>query len=113
MIFMLLAAAVALAQTPEKPLTPADAMRQSIEKQRAAVEKQREAARRQAETANFRTKPGDPPNPSVLTPPGQANCDPLSEDVLNPLIADNPKAHAVKPDVLRAVIELESAGPAV
>src|SRR5579872_244368 len=84
---------------PEKPLTPAEAMRKSIEKQRAAVAKQRETARKQAESAGATLRPGDIPpvfgNARVL-----ADCDPLAADILNPLIESNAKSQAVKPELL-------------
>jgi soluble lytic murein transglycosylase-like protein len=95
------------AQTP--PLSPAEAMRVSIEKQRAAVEKQREAVRKQAESAGAWLKPGDPPPPVSNEPVApQAECEPLADAIVAPLIESNAKSLEVQPDLLRAVMERES-----
>ncbi len=95
------------ATKPAKPPSAAEAMRKSIEKQRSAIGKQRDAARKQAELAGATMTPGNMPpvfgNARVL-----ADCDPLADTVLNPLIEDNAKSQAVKPELLRAVMEQES-----
>src|SRR5581483_5038756 len=91
---------------PPKPVSPADAMRKSMELQRAAMEKQREAVRKQAEMLGV-SKPGDPISPSAAGA-AQADCDPLPDDVLSPLIESNAKAQEVKPELLRAVMQQES-----
>jgi len=90
-------------------LSPAEAMRASIEKQRAAVEKQREAVRKQAESAGAWLKPGDPPPPVGSEPAApQADCEPLPDAVVAPLIETTAKSQEVQPELLRAVMERES-----
>jgi soluble lytic murein transglycosylase-like protein len=97
------------AAAPVAAPSAAEAMRLSIAKQRMAVEKQREAIRRQAESAGAWLKPGDPPPPIAFDAPGlRADCEPLADAVVKPLIEDNAKTHEVKPELLRAVIEQES-----
>jgi len=95
---------------PSKPHSPAEAMRQSIERQRAAIGIQREAARKQAESAGAWLSLGDRPFTGDPDPfaPIQADCDPLNDAVLSPLIDSNAKTQNVKPEVLRAVMERES-----
>jgi soluble lytic murein transglycosylase-like protein len=84
-------------------------MRASIEKQRASIQKQRDAIRKQAESAGAWLKPGDPPRPIGFDSPAlQADCEPLADAVMAPLIETNAKTHEVKPELLRAVIEQES-----
>jgi soluble lytic murein transglycosylase-like protein len=114
-----LAVSAAMAQTPAAPapkaapaapaLSPAEAMRASIEKQRAAIEKQRQAARQQAESAGVWLKPGDPPPPIGNEPVApQANCEPLEDAVVAPLIETTAKLVELQPELLRAVMERES-----
>jgi soluble lytic murein transglycosylase-like protein len=88
---------------------PSEAMRLSIAKQRAAIEVQRTAILKQAESAGARLIPGSPMPPMAFDAPVlQADCDPLADAVMAPLIEDNAKVHEVKPELLRAVIERES-----
>ena len=91
------------------PPSPADAMRAALEKQRASIEKQKEAVRKQAESLGTWTKPGDPP-PSISAGanPLQANCPPLADSEIAPIIESNAKVQQVQPELLRAVIEQES-----
>jgi soluble lytic murein transglycosylase-like protein len=90
-------------------LSPAEAMRAAIEKQRAAIEKQRQAARKQAESAGAWLKPGDPPPPIGNEPAvPQANCEPLEDAVVAPLIETTAKLVELQPELLRAVMERES-----
>jgi soluble lytic murein transglycosylase-like protein len=85
-------------------------MRISLEKQRASVEKQREAVRKQAESAGAQLIPGNPlPPMGPDSPPPQADCEPLADAVVAPLIETTAKAQDVKPELLRAVMEQESA----
>jgi soluble lytic murein transglycosylase-like protein len=88
--------------------TAAEAMRLSIEKQRASVAQQREVVRKQAESVGAWLKPGGPPRPLAFDSPLQADCEPLDDAVMAPLIETNAKAQQVKPELLRAVIEQES-----
>ena len=104
------AAAPAPPSLPKTP-SPAEQMRQSIEKQRAAIEKQREAVRQQAESAGAWMKPGEHISTSEIPSPGaavEAECDPLGNSVIDPLIETNAKTQQVKPELLRAVMERES-----
>ena len=95
------------AQAP--PLSPAEAMRASIEKQRAAIEKQREAVRQQAESAGAWLKPGAPPPPAGDAPAApQADCEPLADAIVAPLIETTAKSQEIQPELLRAVMERES-----
>ena len=98
------APAAATASAP-KPASTAEAMRLSIDKQREAVEKQREAARKQAEAVGTRLKPGNIP---AIVDPVEADCDPLADEVIAPLVDTNARAQQVKPELLRAVMEQES-----
>jgi soluble lytic murein transglycosylase-like protein len=90
----ILAATTALAQ---------DSMRASIEKQQAALAIQRESVRKQATTASVRLMPW---NPAPAMP--QADCDPVSDPIVAPLIDSAAKAEKLEPKLLRAVIEQES-----
>ena len=84
-------------------------MRASIEKQRQAIEDQRKAVRQQAENAGVWLKPGDPPPPlggGPIAP--EANCEPLGDAIVAPLIESTAKAQEVPQDLLRAVMERES-----
>jgi len=83
-------------------------MRISIEKQRAAIEKQRQAVRQQAGSAGAWLKPFDPPPAGFEAASLQADCAPLADDVIAPLIENNAKSHEVQPELLRAVIDRES-----
>jgi soluble lytic murein transglycosylase-like protein len=90
---------------PPPPPTTAELMRQAVEKQRAATATQREAARKQAETAGVRlqgwTELTDPAPPPA--------CEPMADDLVQPIIEAAAKTRDVQPDLLRAVIERESA----
>jgi soluble lytic murein transglycosylase-like protein len=102
--------AVAKTPTPAKPPSPAELMRQAIEKQRAAVGKQREAAQKQAEAAGAWLKGGDARTTPHLEPfPRiEADCEPIADAIIAPIIESNAKSQAVKPELLRAVMEQES-----
>lgn len=73
-------------------------MRTSIERQRAAV-------RRQAQAAGATLIPW---TPSPLFD-GEPQCDPISADVVTPLIESSAKANQLPAPLVRAVIEQESA----
>lgn len=84
-------------------------MEQSIEKQRAAVQKQALTAMPVASlpSAGFFTVPW--PSVVPLAPAVQAACDALSDDKLDPMVADAAKTENVDPQLVRAVIDRESA----
>jgi soluble lytic murein transglycosylase-like protein len=98
----LVAPAALLAQTAAPP-SPQDGMRAAIEKQRAAVAAQRESVRKQAATAGVRLTPWDPA-PMVAS----ADCEPVPDTVVSPLLEQAAKAQQLEPKLLRAVIEQES-----
>jgi soluble lytic murein transglycosylase-like protein len=72
-------------------------------KQRAAIALQREAVRKQAVMAAEWLGP-------LPTPPAtfQADCEPIAEPELSPMIEAAAKEHQVEPKLLRGVIEQES-----
>jgi soluble lytic murein transglycosylase-like protein len=102
------APAPAAKAAPPKPVSTADLMRQSIEKQRAAAQQQREVTRKQAETSGAWLAFGAPPSHLTVFPDPEADCEPLADKILAPLIESNAKSQEVKPELLRAVMERES-----
>jgi len=87
--------------------SPADLMR-------AAIQKQRAAARQQARSAGAWLLPwsDDPPiagsdEPAISAP--SSPCDPISDAVADPLIETAAKANQIQVQLLRAIIEQESA----
>jgi soluble lytic murein transglycosylase-like protein len=105
---LLLATAAAMGQDPQA------AMADSIARQRAAVERQRQAVRQQVHappgsTAGFFTVPWS--EPLSETPPATApvaECDPVPDDQIDPIVEETSKREGLTPDLLRAVIERES-----
>jgi hypothetical protein len=103
----------ALAQTSgSPPVTPAKSpavvspqvsMREALAKQKAALAIQQQSVRHQAETAGVGMLPWNP------SPVSEADCDPIEEAVVAPLIETAAKAHKIEPKLIRAVIEKESA----
>jgi soluble lytic murein transglycosylase-like protein len=75
-------------------------MREALEKQKASIAKQRQCVRRQAETAGVRLIPWGSPEP---------DCEPIEESAVAPLIDSAAKAQKLEPELVRAVIEKESA----
>lgn len=71
---------------------------------RASIEQQRAAIRRQAQSVGARLIPFAPAPPLLAS----ADCDPVDNDVVGPMIDAAAKAHEVKPELLRAVIAQES-----
>ena len=82
------------------PVSAAELMRASIERQRAAV-------RKQAQASGATLIPWSPAQP--LFPDPQADCDPIASDVVTPLIESAAKANDLQVPLVRAVIEQESA----
>jgi soluble lytic murein transglycosylase-like protein len=101
--------AAAAAQTPD-----------SIARQQAAIERQRIAVRHQVRagsppTAAFFTVPwNEPLSQSAMAPAaavedaGDAECDPIPEDQIAPMVRESAQREGLTPDLLRAVIEKES-----
>jgi soluble lytic murein transglycosylase-like protein len=111
-LFILLASC-ALAQAAAAEISPREALRLAIEKQRASAARQREAVRIQAENAGVLLPPDRAPIEEEAAPPAvSANpfpCEPLAEDELAPLIEQAAKAQELDAVLIRAVIEQESA----
>jgi soluble lytic murein transglycosylase-like protein len=115
--FLLLPAALAQTpppapQTPAQPAqTPAPAARnpiqEAMEKQRASAAIQRDAVRKQAEMAAQWRSPANSLTEATLAP--EAECDPIAEVELTPMIDAAAQTHSVEPKLLRAVMERESA----
>ena len=90
---------------------PRAAVEQSVAKQRAAVDRQRGSIRGQANAppnaeSSFFTVPwADPLTPAVPV----RECDPVPEEQIGPLVRDISQRQGLTPDLLRAVIEKESA----
>ncbi len=87
----------------------------SLAAQRASVEKQRNSVRSQVRTSlpvathGFFTAPwAHQPTLSVSAAPA-ADCDPVAEDEIGPVVEDVARKEGLTPDLLRAVIEKESA----
>ena len=104
-VVLLACAAAAGAQDPRA------AVEQSVAKQRAAVDRQRGSIRGQANAppnaeSSFFTVPwADPLTPAVPV----RECDPVPEEQIGPLVRDISQRQGLTPDLLRAVIEKESA----
>jgi soluble lytic murein transglycosylase-like protein len=99
------------AQTPAQPTAQAPAQparipfQEAMEKQRAAAAIQRDAVRKQAEmAAQWRT----PATSFEATEAPEAECSPIAEVELTPLIDAAAQTHSVEPKLLRAVMERES-----
>ena len=110
-LYILLASsALAQTQTPvtatdppaKSPVvsSPQTLLREALEKQKASIARQRLSVRQQAETAGVRLTPWDIP---------AAECDPVEEALVTPLIESAAKAQKLQPELIRAVIEKESA----
>lgn len=83
-------------------------MQEAVSKQRAAAAVQRQSVRKQFEMAEqwrAATPPAlDPPDIEVAP----ADCDPIAETELAPMIDTAAKGHELQPKLLRAVMERES-----
>jgi soluble lytic murein transglycosylase-like protein len=93
------------AQTPAQPAR--NPFQEAIEKQRAAAAIQRDAVRKQAEMAAQWRTPATSLTEATEAP--EAECSPLAEVELTPLIDAAAQTHSVEPKLLRAVMERESA----
>jgi soluble lytic murein transglycosylase-like protein len=116
-----LLACTALAQTPPPPKppdTPADksadkpveTFQSAMAKQRAAMAIQREAVRKQAAMAKEWIGAGPRGAGSFGADPADADCDPIAEPELDPMIASAATEHQLEPKLLRGVIDQESSG---
>jgi soluble lytic murein transglycosylase-like protein len=100
-------ASAALAETSSR-----DPMQSALEKQRASATRQRDAIRKQAEALGVWLLPmgaepePPPPPPAAATEP---SCETLADAAIIPLVEEAAKAQEVEAQVLRAVIERESA----
>ena len=75
-------------------------MREALEKQRASIARQQLSIRQQAETAGAHMLPAEAPEPV---------CDAIPDSVVAPLIEGAAKTQQLTPQLIRAVIEKESA----
>src|ERR1700752_1156213 len=112
---LLLCSVNVLAQT-----TVQAAMQASIEKQKASVRRQALGAVPQAiltAPSSWFTVPWDAPTPSAFPTPSSESvssaapldCDPIADVQLTPMIRDAATREGVKEDLVRAVIQRESA----
>lgn len=89
------------------------AMQASVDQQKASVRKQVETAQTVAPGTFFTIPwPGfDPVDPSGVPPPsGASACDAMAEPQLASLIDEAAKREDLQPDLIRAVVQKESAG---
>jgi soluble lytic murein transglycosylase-like protein len=77
-------------------------MREALEKQKASIVKQQQVVRQQAQTAGVRTAPW------ASAPVLDADCDPIAEAELAPLVEAAAKKQKLETKLIRAVIEKES-----
>jgi soluble lytic murein transglycosylase-like protein len=92
------------AQTPAQ--TARNPFQEAMEKQRAAASIQRDAVRKQAEMAAQWRTPATSLTEATDAP--EAECSPIAEVELTPLIDAAAQTHSVEPKLLRAVMERES-----
>jgi soluble lytic murein transglycosylase-like protein len=95
--------AVTLAQTAvPAPAKPQETFQSAMEKQRASIALQRETVRKQMEMAvRSQEPPSDDDTPA-------ADCPPIADPELTPLIETAAKQYQVEPKLIRSVIEQES-----
>jgi soluble lytic murein transglycosylase-like protein len=97
---------IAFAQAPPAANpTAAELMKAAMEKQRASIAAQQAAVRKQAETAGATLIPWSPPAAGGVA---QANCEPIADEVVTPLIENAAKTNELQVKLVRAVIEQES-----
>ena len=101
--FLIVFPAVALAQTaapaPAPTPKPPETFQSAMEKQRASIAIQRETVRKQMEMAVHAQEDETP----------AADCPPIADPELTPMIESAAKQHQVEPKLIRSVIEQESA----
>ncbi|MCX6627722.1 MAG: lytic transglycosylase domain-containing protein [Candidatus Solibacter sp.] len=90
------------------PAKPAETFQSAMEKQRAAMAIQRESVRKQIEMA-VQWHAQSPPMSPGIEAPGDADCPPIGDVELTPLIDRAAQQHQVDTKLLRGVIEQESA----
>ena len=95
-------AAACLAQNPDPYAKARAAVEQSVEKQRAAARIQAKAS---PSGEGFFTVPWVSPAVETSAP---AECEPVSEEQIGPLVEEISKREGLTPDLLRAVIGKES-----
>jgi soluble lytic murein transglycosylase-like protein len=106
----LFAGSVALAQTAPTPVPTGDKStpaRSAAELMRASIEKQRSAVRTQAQAAGATLMPWTSSPPLFHGAPPE--CDPIAADIVTPMIESAAKANDLQAELVRAVIEQESA----
>ena len=107
------AAVAASAQAPDPYQKARAAVEQSVQRQREAVEKQRAAVRAQqgAQPLSnpFFTAPWTASLIAVAAPTRESECDPVPPEQIGPLVERIAQREGLTPDLLRAVIEKESA----
>jgi soluble lytic murein transglycosylase-like protein len=81
------------------PAKPPETFQSAMEKQRASIALQRETVRKQMEMAVHAQEDETP----------AADCPPIADPELTPLIESAAKQHQVEPKLIRSVIEQESA----
>jgi soluble lytic murein transglycosylase-like protein len=107
-LWLVLLSAAGAAQDPHA------AMETSIARQRAALETQREAVRLQVKAgpqpaaSPFFTVPWSTPVAPPVTVAAAAECDPVPEEEIAPIVREISEREGITPDLLRAVIEKES-----
>ena len=107
------AAAAASAQAPDPYQKARAAVEQSVQRQREAVEKQRASVRARQGAQNlsdpFFTVPWTASLIAVAAPARESECDPVPPEQIGPLVERIAQREGLTPDLLRAVIEKESA----
>ena len=95
---------VALAQTAAPaPPKPPETFQSAMEKQRASIALQRETVRKQmASAVRLQEMPSEDETPA-------ADCPPIADPELTPLIETAARQHQVEPKLIRGVIDQESA----
>ncbi len=105
-LFWIVFSSAALAQTAAPapaPPKPSETLQTAMEKQRASIARQREIVRKQMESAvRWQEAPSEDETPA-------ADCPPIADPELTPLIESAAKLHQVEPKLIRSVIEQESA----
>lgn len=109
---LVLLASGALAQTPSSSSvtpskspavqSPQSSQREALDQQKASIAKQQQAVRQQAQTAGLQMMPWQP------APVIEADCDPIPDAAVTPLIEHAATSYKLEAKLIRAVIEKES-----